>query len=101
MFPGFVWNDRPLFCCPFASLSLLSAGLYTLSWHFDPCCQYQVERDPAALTELARRYPRATAGPSVVLVRRESLRRQRQVVHWSVSLAAATLCLFRLYAAYK
>jgi len=94
---GVLWPDRPVVCVPLAAVSVLAAGLYTLSWHPDPCCQYQVERDARALAELSRKYPSVNSSPTTILVRREALRTQRNLIHWSVALAAAAFSSFRLY----
>ncbi|XP_059481076.1 transmembrane protein 11 homolog, mitochondrial isoform X2 [Neocloeon triangulifer] len=102
---GVLWPDRPVVCVPLASLSLLSTSLYTVSWHFDPCCQYQVEKDKNILFDINQRYPiyewsrQNLLGPVKVLVRREALQRQRQFVHWTVCLAAVAFSGFRLYKA--
>jgi len=43
---GIVWPDRPLAYCPLASVSVLSSGIHTLSWQFDPCINYKVDSNP-------------------------------------------------------
>lgn len=37
-----LWRDRPVIAAPMCAVSLFCAGLYTVSWNYDPCCQYQV-----------------------------------------------------------
>jgi len=37
-----LWRDRPIIAAPACALSLFCTGLYTVSWNYDPCCQYQV-----------------------------------------------------------
>lgn len=39
---SFIWQDRPLFSAPMCAISVFCTGLYTVSWNYDPCCQYQV-----------------------------------------------------------
>ncbi|KAL2720931.1 hypothetical protein V1478_009977 [Vespula squamosa] len=46
---GLIWGDRPYICGTLGFVSLITCGLYTLSWQFDPCCQYQVETDTSKL----------------------------------------------------
>nr|CAD7413072.1 unnamed protein product [Timema cristinae] len=93
-----IWTDRPYVCTPIGALSLLCAGLHTISWQFDPCVQYQVEND---LTRLSK-YPEinllAAASP-IVLVRRDNSR--RKLLQTSVTLLAAAFCAWRIYDAYK
>lgn len=37
-----LWYDRPVIAAPVCAMSLFCTGLYTVSWNYDPCCQYQV-----------------------------------------------------------
>lgn len=39
---GSVWPNRPVFSSPLCAVSIFCAGLYTVSWNVDYCCQYQV-----------------------------------------------------------
>lgn len=39
---GLIWQDKPLFSTPMCVISVFCTGLYTVSWNYDPCCQYQV-----------------------------------------------------------
>lgn len=39
---GTVWPHRLTFSVPICALSVFCTGLYTVSWNYDPCCQYQV-----------------------------------------------------------
>lgn len=39
---GLIWRDRLLFSAPMCVISVFCTGLYTVSWNYDPCCQYQV-----------------------------------------------------------
>lgn len=96
---GLVWTDRLYVCTPLGALSLLCTGVYTISWQFDPCCQYQVERDPRRLSKFPLLSTLTPASPVVVLVRRDNSR--RKILHTSVSLIAAAFCAWRLYDAYK
>lgn len=40
---GSVWSNRPVFSSPLCAVSIFCAGLYTVSWNVDYCCQYQVD----------------------------------------------------------
>lgn len=37
-----VWTDQLTVSASFCALSVFCTGLYTVSWNYDPCCQYQV-----------------------------------------------------------
>lgn len=99
---GLIWTDRPYVYTPLGALSLFCTGLYTVSWQMDPCCQYQVESDPAKLEKLsaisALVSTLASATP-VVLVRQDNTR--RNLLHAGVSLLATLFCAWRLYETYK
>lgn len=96
-FSGLLWKDKPLISSPLAAFSLLCTGLYTASWQFDNCVKYQVERDPRRLARLP--VLQMTAASPVVLVRSDDTK--RKIIHCTVSLAAAALCVYRLYNIYK
>jgi len=77
--------------------SVACAGLYAVSWQFDPCCKYQPTDD----TKILRRLPFVVLSSTspVVLIRRDDTRRK-----WLQNLlaaAAALMCIWRLYHARK
>lgn len=38
-----LWPERFTICAaPLCAISVFCTGLYTVSWNYDPCCQYQV-----------------------------------------------------------
>ncbi|KAF2358435.1 Transmembrane protein 11 [Trinorchestia longiramus] len=97
LFGAWAAPDRLLAWAPLGTLSLACTAMYTASWQFDPCCQYQVELDSGRLSRLM--LESVVSSTPVVLVRREDGR--RKVLHSSVSLLAGALCLYRLYHIYK
>ncbi|KAK3908467.1 Transmembrane protein 11-A, mitochondrial [Frankliniella fusca] len=94
---GLIW-ERPLVCTPLGVLSLLCSGLYTVSWQFDPCCKYQVERNHQNLPKMPILQSVSSTSP-VVLVRRDDGR--RKILHSSVSVVAALFCIWQIYSSYK
>uniref|UniRef100_T1H762 Uncharacterized protein n=1 Tax=Megaselia scalaris TaxID=36166 RepID=T1H762_MEGSC len=36
-----IWQNRLLVSSPICVISIFCTGLYTVSWNYDPCCQYQ------------------------------------------------------------
>lgn len=95
---GFVWPQTVVPQAPLGIFSVLCTGLYTASWQFDHCVKYQVERDPKKLARLPILSALTAASP-VVLVRKDDTR--RKILHCSVSMAAAALCVYRLYLSAK
>ncbi|XP_038216036.1 transmembrane protein 11 homolog, mitochondrial [Zerene cesonia] len=93
---GLTWSS--LACTPFGIISVLCAGCYTLSWQWDPCCKYQVEKNRHRLSTLPMLSDLTSATP-VVLVRTDN--KQKIILHSTVSIAAAAICLWRLYNTFK
>ncbi|XP_012273184.1 transmembrane protein 11 homolog, mitochondrial isoform X2 [Orussus abietinus] len=95
---GLVWGDRPYICGPLGFTSIITCGLYTVSWQFDPCCQYQVETDTSKLPHVELL---AVLGPSspTFLVRKDDTR--RRILHTTITLTALCVCAWRLYRAFK
>lgn len=96
LFSGLTWSSMA--CTPFGIVSVLCAGCYTLSWQWDPCCKYQVEKKQRHLSTLPMLSDLTSASP-VVLVHTDNKR--KIVLHNTISIAAAAICLWRLYNIFK
>ncbi|XP_076345310.1 transmembrane protein 11, mitochondrial-like [Tachypleus tridentatus] len=83
-----VWPSRLYISCPLGAISLLTAGLYTVAWQFDPCCKYQLEKIPESLSRLPLHT--LTSATPVVLVRRDDTR--RRIIHTLTTLTAMSIC---------
>lgn len=97
-FTGLIWGDQPYICGPLGFISVISCGLYTVSWQFDPCCQYQVETDTSKLPHVELL---AVLGPSspTFLVRKDDTR--RRILHTTITLVALSISAWRVYQAFK
>ncbi|XP_057651124.1 transmembrane protein 11, mitochondrial [Diorhabda carinulata] len=95
---GFAWPESFAPQAPLSIISTLCTGLYTASWQFDHCVKYQVERDIGKLSRLPILGALTVASP-VVLVRKDDSK--RKILHSVVTLAAASLCIYRLYRTMK
>lgn len=97
-FSGILWGDRPYICGPLGFTAVITCGLYTVSWQFDPCCQYQVETDTCKLPHVELL---AVLGPSspTFLVRKDDTR--RRILHTTITLAALSITAWRVYQAFK
>ncbi|XP_003489494.1 transmembrane protein 11 homolog, mitochondrial [Bombus vosnesenskii] len=95
---GLIWGDQPYICGPLGFISVISCGLYTVSWQFDPCCQYQVETDTSKLPHVELL---AVLGPSspTFLVRKDDTR--RRILHTTITLVALSISAWRVYQAFK
>lgn len=93
-----IWPDKPYICTPLCAMSVLCSGVYTLAWQFDPCVAYQVETNVGRLLpkypELKNFQQNDSMSP-VILVRSDNTR--KSLLHTSVSLLAAVVCIWRLY----
>ncbi|CAG0901321.1 unnamed protein product [Darwinula stevensoni] len=85
---AYVWPGKTCTFMPLAILSLVCAGLYTLSWQTDPCVAYQVEQN-------AGKVERLSAGSCVVLVRKKTT--PRIILHSTISMLAACTCAWRFF----
>lgn len=90
---GICWPDRGFLYFPLGFLSTICAGVYTVSWQFDPCCKYQVERDTLRLQRLPLHS--LTTSIPVVLVRRSDF--SRKILHSAISVTSLTFCAWRWY----
>lgn len=97
-FAGLLWGDRPYICGPFGFTAAISCGLYTVSWQFDPCCQYQVETDTSKLPHVE---VLAVLGPSspTFLVKKDDTR--RRILHTTITILALSISAWRIYQALK
>jgi len=87
---GWAWPDRPALFVPLTCTSLFCTGLYTVSWQFDPCCQYQVSKDANSLASHA-----LTSCSPVVLVRKDDYR--RKLLHSVVTLTSTLITAWKFY----
>uniref|UniRef100_A0A1B6CYV5 Transmembrane protein 11 n=1 Tax=Clastoptera arizonana TaxID=38151 RepID=A0A1B6CYV5_9HEMI len=91
---GLVVAQRPLSYMPLAVTSLFCTGLYTVSWQFDPCVQYQVNTDSQTLAKLPQFSTLTTT--SVVVLQRKNDKR-RKILHYCVTLASTVFCIWKCY----
>ncbi|XP_013773318.1 transmembrane protein 11, mitochondrial-like [Limulus polyphemus] len=92
-----MWPNRLYISCPLGAVSFFTAGLYTVAWQFDPCCKYQLEKNPKTLSKLPL-HTLISVSP-VVLVRRDDTR--KKILHTATTLAALSICVWRLYKLYS
>lgn len=90
---GLAWKEKGLLYFPLGFVSVVCAGVYAVSWQFDPCCKYQVEYDSRRLQKLPLHT--ITSSSPVVLVRRDDTR--RKVLHNTLALASAAYCGWKFY----
>jgi hypothetical protein len=97
-FTGVLWSDRPYICGPFGFTAAISCSLYTVSWQFDPCCQYQVETDTSKLPHVE---VLAVLGPSspTFLVKKDDTR--RRILHTTITILAVSISAWRIYQVFK
>ncbi|XP_008551274.1 transmembrane protein 11 homolog, mitochondrial [Microplitis demolitor] len=95
---GVLWGDKPYICSTFGITAFITCGLYTVSWQFDPCCQYQVETDTSKLPHVELLAILGPCSPTF-LVRKDDKR--RRILHGTITIAAMSICAWRLYQAFK
>ena len=90
---GYSWPDQGFYYLPLGFVSVVCAGVYTISWQFDPCCKYQLEYDPKKLQKVPLHH--LTSGSPVILVRKDDFR--RKVLHTTISVLATAFCTWKVY----
>lgn len=90
-------TNKAYLILPLGFTSVVCAGVYMISWQFDPCCKYQVETDIRRLDRL----PLHKLGSSspVVLVRKDDTR--RKILHNTLAVAALSVCCYKMYKWYS
>ncbi|XP_055687608.1 transmembrane protein 11 homolog, mitochondrial isoform X2 [Lutzomyia longipalpis] len=94
---GCLLPKRFIITFPLCVVSIIFTSLYTVSWHYDPCCQYQVEKDRKTLERITMQ-GKDTALP-VVLVYSENT--VQCYVQRTVTILAAAFCAWRFYVSLK
>ncbi|XP_037826968.1 transmembrane protein 11 homolog, mitochondrial isoform X1 [Lucilia sericata] len=92
-----LWHNRPVIAGPMCAVSLFCTGLYTVSWNYDPCCQYQVlvENNEEVLNKL----PLADVSSPVILGYQPNTK--TKYLHRSVTLLSAAFCAWQIWRSYK
>ncbi|XP_055607045.1 transmembrane protein 11 homolog, mitochondrial isoform X2 [Uranotaenia lowii] len=89
---GLIWRGRLMFCTSFCALSIFCTSLYTISWSYDPCVKYQVEKNPKNLSKV----PNVNDFSSpIVLVYKSNT--YATLSHRIVTLLAGSYCAWRIY----
>ncbi|XP_078510999.1 transmembrane protein 11, mitochondrial-like isoform X1 [Lissotriton helveticus] len=78
---------------PAGAVSVACAALYGVSWQFDPCCKYQVDRSGRQLARIPPGALRTTS--PVILVRRDDTQRKR--LHNVIAMTALVYCAQKLF----
>jgi len=91
------WPDRlAISAAPLCAISVFCTGLYCISWNYDPCCQYQVERDTKKLSKVPNLNDFSSP---VVLVFKSN--NQTKYLHRSITLLSAAFCAWKIFEALK
>lgn len=90
---GGIWPERGIIFLSLGFTSMVCAGVYAISWQFDPCCKYQVEYNMMKVPKLPL-HSLTTTTP-VVLVRKDDQR--RKLLQNVLAVAAGSFCFYKLY----
>uniref|UniRef100_A0A1L8EDB2 Putative transmembrane protein 11 log mitochondrial isoform x1 n=1 Tax=Haematobia irritans TaxID=7368 RepID=A0A1L8EDB2_HAEIR len=91
-----LWRDKPVIAGPMCAVSLFCSGLYTVSWNYDPCCQYQVVENNE---EVLGKLPVDDVSSPVILGYEPNTK--TKYLHRSVTLLSAALCAWQIWRSYK
>ncbi|XP_059615762.1 transmembrane protein 11 homolog, mitochondrial [Phlebotomus argentipes] len=92
---GFALPGRFIVSAPLCVVSIIFTSLYTVSWYYDPCCQYQVEKNRKTLERIT---DKETAQP-VVLTYTENSR--QCYLQCTITVLATAFCAWRFYVSFK
>ncbi|KAF6038597.1 TMEM11 [Bugula neritina] len=85
-------TDRLKVLVPLGLSSFICAGVYMISWQFDPCCKYQVAKHiDSSVVPLHR----LKVTDPVILVRKDDKR--RKILHTVLAMLSLSICLRKLY----
>lgn len=82
---------------PLGATSFVCAGVYMISWQFDPCCKYQVETDMRNIEKLPLH--KLVSSSPIILVRKDDSR--RKVLHNTLAVISISICCWKLYQHYS
>ncbi|KAI5697838.1 hypothetical protein M8J76_015225 [Diaphorina citri] len=91
---GFVCPTKPVLYLPLYVISLLSVGLYTISWQLDPCCKYKVT-DKSILTKFHIEQKQLSSPSSTILLKTSIA--STIWLHNIVLITATGICAYKFY----
>lgn len=91
-----MWPHRNELFMSLGFLSVICAGVYAISWQFDPCCKYQVETNMNKVPKLPLHS--LSSSTPVILIRKDDTR--RKILHNTISLISGAVCGYKLYKSY-
>lgn len=83
---------RPFVYGPLCMVSFVCTGLYMISWQFDPCCKYQVHKDPRL-----KSFEKQDNTPPLPVVIERGNDTKRKIVHTSITVVSTVYCIWKLY----
>jgi len=89
---AYFWTSKPFVYGPLCMASFVCTGLYMISWQFDPCCKYQVHKDPRL-----KSLQKEDNTPSLPVVIERGSDTKRKIVHTSVTVVSTAYCMWKLY----
>lgn len=88
---GFIWPRSINISTSVGFISLFCTSLYTISWSTDPCCQYQIEKNPNKFPK----FPLNDFTSPVVLAYKSN--KKKKYLHCAVTSVAVGLCAYKIY----
>lgn len=89
---AYFWTSKPFVYGPLCMASFVCTGLYMISWQFDPCCKYQVHKDPRL-----KSLQKEDNTPSLPVVIERGSDTKRKIVHTSLTVVSTAYCIWKLY----
>lgn len=93
---GYLWPRNICISGSFGVVSLFCHGLYSISWNYDPCCQYQVESNSKKLSKVPGLHDFSSPVVLVYKPNTKSIWTQRLAMSFALG-----YCGFRIYENFK
>lgn len=90
--------SRLYISAPLAGVALIARGFYDISWNFDPCSQYQVERSSQSLDIQLKESVAKSESIRILVYKDNTL---LNCTYRTVAVAAVVLCGIQLYRSLK
>ncbi|XP_067136653.1 transmembrane protein 11-A, mitochondrial-like [Centruroides vittatus] len=87
---------KPYVCCSLCAFTVLSSIVYTLTWQFDPCTNYRVEKNPKKIARFAMLV--SNQNPTVLILKKDRL---KSFARLTMTISATSICLWNFYKFYS
>ena len=93
---GSIWPEKRLLPLPLGLASLFCSALYMISWQFDPCSQYRIEKSK----NYERKDKEIVSKKAITLIRKNNVQVNSMIncisVHSVIAFSSFSFCYWKL-----